>query len=199
MRKDIELWRNLEFLGFPNYEISNYGRVKSLNYGKKQIVKLLNPTKDDNGYLVVLLYNECGRKMYYVHRLVGLAFLPNNNNLPFINHKNEFERSFNFVYVDENGNVDESKSSIEWCSVLYNNTYGTRLQRVKEKMLNRADESKRVKYIDYFGNEHIFPSLSECDRFFKIPKGTTCQCLKKFNGYYKKLDLHFEYIEKESE
>lgn len=51
-------------------------------------------------------------KRFSVHRLVAQAFIPNPNNLPIINHKDE-NPSKNIV------------DNLEWCDYEYNNNYGT--------------------------------------------------------------------------
>ena len=69
-----EIWKKIE--GFPNYEISNFARVKSLKNNK--ILK----NKITDGYVYInILY-----KSFRVHRLVALAFLENPENKPFVNH-----------------------------------------------------------------------------------------------------------------
>lgn len=103
------------------YQISNYGQVKSLNYrgsGKDKILKL---QKDTYGYSKVILYKNGKAKTRMVHRLVAEAFIPNPNNLPQINHKDE-DKSNNCV------------DNLEWCSAKYNNSYGSR----KKKSVNAS-------------------------------------------------------------
>lgn len=112
-----ELWCPIKgYEGF--YGVSDQGRVRSLKFGKERILK---PARDDCGYLVVNLYKNRERKMYYVHRLVSQAFIPNTNNLPEVNHKDENK---------ENNSVQ----NLEWCTDKYNTNYGTRNQRVSEKL-----------------------------------------------------------------
>lgn len=72
------------------YEISNFGRVKSLQkttkFGlrfKTYPEKILLPQNNNNGYLKVIL----GGKNKYIHRLVAEAFIPNPENKPQVNHK----------------------------------------------------------------------------------------------------------------
>jgi len=105
-----EVW--IDIVGFVGkYQISNYGRVKSIKrkYAGEKILKL---QIDKNGYHRVSLKNG---KSYYlpVHRLVAQAFIPNPDNLPCVNHKDENK---------QNNCVD----NLEWCTVAYNNTYGSR-------------------------------------------------------------------------
>ena len=114
-----EIWKPV--VGYEGlYEVSNFGRVRSLRRNK--ILKLKNEV---DGYIRVTLCNGGTEKLYQVHRLVAQAFIPNPDNLPQINHKDEV-KSNNIV------------TNLEWCTVHYNNTYGTRLQRVRETGLKNG-------------------------------------------------------------
>ena len=99
------------------YEVSDYGRVKSLKFGKERILK---PRRDKDGYLFVTLYKNGDHKTCKVHRLVAQTFIPNPDNLPQVNHKDEDK---------ENNSVQ----NLEWCDRKYNYNYGTRIQRISEK------------------------------------------------------------------
>lgn len=93
MRKETftdEEWRPIE--GFPRYEISNKGRVKSFTNPKKP--KILRPHQLKNGYLMVHLAKgeewgsnetECVR----IHKLVANAFIPNPENKCHVRHINQ--------------------------------------------------------------------------------------------------------------
>ena len=102
------------------YEVSDKGRVRSLKFGKERILK---PVSDKDGYLQVGLWKNGENKMCKVHRLVAQAFIPNPQNLPEVNHKDE-DKTNNFVH------------NLEWCDRKYNNNYGTHIQRMAEKMTN---------------------------------------------------------------
>lgn len=83
-----EIWRDIN--GYDGkYEISNKGRIKSLKGSRGQNrKKYLKPSINTAGYLRVDLSINGKRRKFYVHRLVGIAFINNKNNKPCINHKN---------------------------------------------------------------------------------------------------------------
>lgn len=178
----MEEWKNIE--GFEGlYQISNCGRVKSLPRNTTR-GKLLKPGKLANGYLQAVLYKDGKRFQKKVHRLVAQAFLPNPNNLPEVNHKNE-DKELNFVYINVDGSVDESKSNLEWCTTSYNHDYGTRIERVRQATTN-GKCSKTVLQLSLDG-EFIkeWPSTHEIQRQigFAQPHISAC-CLGKSRTSY---------------
>ena len=98
-----EIWKIIE--GYPNYMVSNKGRVKSLNYHRERKEKIMENKKTKTGYLRITLNKNGKYKTFAVHRLVAEAFIPNPNNLPEVNHKDENKQN-NFVYINEDGTVD---------------------------------------------------------------------------------------------
>lgn len=89
----MEEWKTIE--EYPEYEVSNLGRVRSLYYRKKTKtpnLQLLKPALGSHGYYVV----NIRQKTYCVHRLVAETFLPNPDNLPCIDHKDR-DRTNNLV------------------------------------------------------------------------------------------------------
>lgn len=126
----MEVWRDI--LGFEhNYQVSNLGRIRTkdryvrIGGGKERFVKgrIVKPTICTNGYYEIQMHINGKRKIKLLHRAVGEAFIPNPNNLPQINHK------------DENP-ANNSADNLEWCTPRYNANYGTRNQRmVKDKYL----------------------------------------------------------------
>lgn len=103
------------------YQVSNLGRVKSLDrmvirHNRPDYLlagKVLKQHDNGKGYMTISLCVDGKPKTTYVHRLVAEAFIPNPNNLPEVNHKDE---------NPENNNV----SNLEWCSGKYNKNYGNR-------------------------------------------------------------------------
>ena len=118
----MEEWRTID--GFENYEVSNKGNVRS----KDRVVKRRGvdtklkgmPLKEShvNGYVRVTLYNgnRKAHKQIFIHRLVATMFVPNPDNLPYINHK------------DEN-KLNNDYRNLEWCTAEYNSNYGTSIAR----------------------------------------------------------------------
>lgn len=79
-----EIWKVVE--DYPDYMISDFGRVKKLNYRKSGKDKILKPLKDRYGYLTVNLYKNKKMKHRTIHRLVAQAFIPNPDEKPQVNH-----------------------------------------------------------------------------------------------------------------
>jgi hypothetical protein len=129
-----EIWKGIE--GYENlYQISSEGRVKSLGNNKNRKEKILNGRKNRGGYLIVSLCKEGKGKNYLIHRLVANAFLPNPNNLPEVNHKDENPKN-NCV------------ENLEWCDRYYNNNYGKHNEKIaKAKSIPVIQFSKTGDFI----------------------------------------------------
>lgn len=140
------------------YEVSNLGRVKSVRFGKERILK----TDKASGYLRVMLGRKNGH--FLVHRLVAEAFIPNPDNLPCVNHKDENKL---------NNRVD----NLEWCNYKYNSNYGTSIQRQIENQTNRKDCSKVILQYSIDG-EFIreWPSGKEVQRQLDFAQTNISSC-----------------------
>lgn len=151
-----EIWKAIpNYEGY--YEVSNTGKVRSVTRiitfvdGRKEIyqgsMKSLN--LDKYGYYYVILSKDNQQKTFKVHRLVALAFIPNPKNLPVVNHKDENSL---------NNNVD----NLEWCTIEYNNTYGTKIKRNVEN----NPQKKKIAMCNLITKETIktFDSVSEAAR-----------------------------------
>lgn len=80
-----EIWVDIK--DYEGYQVSNYGRVKSLGNDKKKKEKILKAGIDDTGHLFVILYKNGVGKKYSVHRLVAIHFIPNPLNKKEVHHK----------------------------------------------------------------------------------------------------------------
>ena len=148
-----EEWRPIE--GYEGlYEVSSYGRVRSLdrydsnNHFRKG--KVLSPVKNKDGYLQVNLCCNGKYKMFLVHRLAAQAFIPNPDNLPEINHKDE---------NPGNNNVD----NLEWCTRKYNINYGSRKDKERDTKIKNGYWSglSRKEYRKKWCQENT-DNLKEC-------------------------------------
>ena len=133
-----EIWKTIK--DYPNYQISNLGRVKSLGNNKTRKEKILKSYKNNKGYLKVDLYKEGVIKKYYIHRLVASAFLDNPNNLPQVNHKDE----------DKTNNCVDN---LEFCTSQYNINYGTRTKKqIKSKSKTILQFTKQDEFVKKWDN-----------------------------------------------
>jgi len=191
-----EIWKDIP--GYEGlYQVSNLGRVRSLNYHRSGQVRVLSLGKLNKGYLGVGLCKNGKMKTYKVHRLVAIAFIPNPLNLPEVNHKDENKEN-NFVWVNEDGTIDLEKSNLEWVTAKQNSNHGSRNQRVAEKLcgifINRSNQSKRVAQYSLKGKLIAeYPSTMEVERqtgFCNVCISACCLGkLKTSHGYiWKYLD-----------
>ena len=104
--------------------------------------------------MVVQLWNKQKCFQTFVHRLVAQAFIPNPNNLPQVNHKDENPLN-NCVWVNEDGSINYDKSNLEWCTAKYNTNYGTCIKRRSEKQKGVPRPSAYKKILIYKNNEIV--------------------------------------------
>lgn len=162
-----EIWKDIkDYEGL--YQVSNWGRIKSIRFGKERIMKLCI---DRYGYLYIVLYKNNKQKNFRIHRLVAEAFLQNPHNYPCINHKDENK---------QNNNVE----NLEWCSAKYNANYGTRNERISK---NR-DISKHSKPVlqytldGQFVREWLSAKQAEIEGGFH--QGNICMCCRGKRKYH---------------
>lgn len=167
---------------FEDYLIYDDGRIYSLKTNK-----FLKFNKSSNHYYSVELFNKNGSKRKLVHRLVALAFLPNPNNYPQVNHKDENPL---------NNNVD----NLEWCTAKYNMNYGvgaitrhTKIDYSKEifKITARKNGSVRSKKVLQFTKDNIFitayKSIKDASRQTHVDNrhiASVCHGKRKSAGNY---------------
>lgn len=166
---DKEEWRYIE--NSDNYYISNYGNVKNTKTGRV----LKHGINNDGYHFVRYKMNDGKFTIKYVARLVAIAFIPNPNNLPEINHKDENK---------DNNCVD----NLEWCDRKYNINYGTAKERRAKTMANKNYNtyrtSKAVLQYDKEGKLiKRYNSLKEAqEQFNSKSSGYICRAI---NGIYK--------------
>lgn len=177
----MEIWKDIkDYEGL--YQVSNYGMVSSLNYKRTGKTNVLRNNEIRGGYLYVYLHKNGKRKMFLVHRLVAQAFIPNLFDEHQVNHKDENKHN-NFCGTPEN---DFNDGNLEWCSSSYNINYGTRIERVVEKMTN-GKQSKPILQLTKNGElVREWPSIQEAGRNGFEPGNVVNCCrgkLKSHKGY----------------
>ena len=166
---DIEIWKTAVYDGEIYeglYRVSNWGRILSLDYRNTGKAELLTPVDNGCGYLKVGLWKNGKTKTCLVHRLIAETFLENPENKPCINHKIEGEKgkTMNFVFFNEDGSVDEERTTIEWATYEENNNYGVHNDRIS-KALTNGKRSKKVLQLSLDGDLiREWPSTMECGR-----------------------------------
>ena len=215
-----EIWKTVIIDGeiYENYEVSNLGKIRSLNYRRSGEVKELRLSVGKGGYLQVPLCKNGKHKIYKVHRLVAFAFIPNDDT--------ENKIDVNHIDEDKSNNTVEN---LEWCTASYNNNYGTRNERVAEKLKNREfSEESRKKMSEKgkgrkFSEEHkqklsearkgkkpntkkvicvetgqIFDCIKDAERETKINHiGRCCKGKQSYAGRHPKTNekLHWKFVE----
>lgn len=170
-----EIWKAIE--GFPNYQVSNMGRVRARasktvkDHKKGEIYepKYRYPKRKHNkngglgNYCILALYNNGVRKDIALHRLVAKYFVPNPDNLPQVNH------------IDGNKHNNRA-DNLEWCTNSENQThaYKTGLQ------VPHASHKRKILQYDLNGNFiKLWSSITEADFYYANRRGSSIgSCLR---------------------
>lgn len=177
-----EVWKDV--IGYEGYyEVSSLGRVRSVDRtvtgidGVTQHFKghLMTQRPDGNNYLICHLRMNRTRRMIHVHRMVAEAFIPNPDNLPQVNHK-------------DNSRTNSRVDNLEWCTVAYNSNYGLHKKRAS---VSHADKY-RATYpngteIYFRGHKQLAELLhrsvgtidSWCRGKYECPLGLTIEKIRK--------------------
>ena len=152
---------DLERKPILGYEDNYYLDPENMQVVNKKTGRPLKPQKGNDGYAQVQLWKNNKGKHKSLHRLFAEAYIPNPNNLPCINHKDEDTMNYDL-------------DNLEWCDQSYNQNYGTanarRGPKISEKLKGRARpigagrKPRPVIATDGRGNETCYPSGREAAR-----------------------------------
>lgn len=165
--EEQEIWKS--FSDYPSLEVSNLGRVRTKDRivmrkdGTKYPVngRILKQCFDRHGYLYVCPSVNGKRVHLYLHRMAATCFIPNSNNLPEVNHK-------------DNNPTNNIVSNLEWCTHEQNMAYKEKFGVSSAEALGRPVVAVNLDTFEVFW----FESQREAER--KL--GVTNQCI---NGVVK--------------
>ena len=160
------IWKDVK--GYEGlYQISDNGQLKHLcgRYVKKE--RILQPCKNTCGYLHTNLTKNGKQKDVRIHRLVAEAFVPNPDGLREINH------------IDDD-KTNNNASNLEWCSRLYNLTYGERGKKFKRRKVYQYSLSGEF--------------LSEHDGWKAAEESTGVDSRQIFNAAHRKNGIAHGYV-----
>lgn len=159
-----EIWKDIT--GYEGlYQVSNLGNVKSVDRfcidGRKRRGQIMKQVIKKEGYLTVGLRKGKGQKIYFVHRLVAEAFIPNTDNKPCVDHINT-NKTDNRVcnlrwstYKENCNNSQTLKHLSESVKGEKNGMYGKRhTEEYKEHMRNIMSGKNNVLYGRHLTEEH---------------------------------------------
>lgn len=155
MRRYIE-WKAIE--GYEGlYEVSNTGEIRNAK-GKTKKSSLKKGV--NTNYKEISLWKDGKNKRFLVHRLVAKAFIPNPNNYPIINHK------------DENG-TNNCVENLEWCNHRYNakyNKYPEKPNTIPSKVVSREQKQKTSISVKKYRREHAKLKFEYNGEMLSIPE-----------------------------
>ena len=162
------------------YKVSNTGKIFSCVTNWE-----LSVIQKKDGYTCISLCDkDHNKKQYRIHQLVAKAFIPNPNNLPMINHKNEIKN-------------DNRVENLEWCTAQYNTSYGTGPKRISDKMKGvpkskEAIEKRRITMKEKLSN------MTKEERQAMIGREITDKQKEILSNAHKKENLSKETLERMS-
>ena len=160
----MEEWSKIK--RYPNYEISNEGRVRNKNTGH-----VLSP-RTSNGYHTVNLFNGYGASVKYVHRLVADAFYDGDHDGLDVNHLDGCKT---------NNHVD----NLQWC------TRSENLKHAYEIGVKKPSGANPIRPIRVVETGKVYPTIRECARDIDGDHRHIHKCLHGERNTHH--NYHFEY------
>lgn len=159
-----------EWKDIPSYEgiyqVSNYGKIRSLNYRRTGQTQLRAPQDNGRGYMIVQLSKENKCKWYLVHRLVAQAFIPNPEDKPTVNH------------IDGD-RANNSVENLEWATYGENNAHSYR---------HNGRKSALAQPIYCIETGEVYSSSYDAARKTGFPQQSINKCangkIKQSHGYH---------------
>lgn len=161
-----EIWKDIKnYEGC--YQVSNLGRVRSLNYKQTKQIKELSYRVNHKGYIDVHLSKNGKSKRIVIHRLVAQTFIPNPNALPQINH------------IDGN-KQNNNTTNLEWCNNSENQKHAYKKGLQLKKIGVNNPNHKKLNQYDLQGNYiKTWDYIKQASDSFNIPHSNIINCCRK--------------------
>ena len=188
-----EIWKDIK--GYEGlYQVSNLGNVKSLGrityggkYGTHKLKEKILKTTGTGKYYQVILRKNSKNKSFYIHRLVGIAFIDNINNYSDINHKD--------------GNTHNNNlNNLEWCTRSDNikHSYKALKRKASVKGFIEYNEKQKRKINQYDLNGNFiktWDSIKDAENYLNLKfSGSICECCQHRRGRKSAYGYKWEYV-----
>lgn len=166
-----EEWKSV--VGYEGlYEISNLGRIKSLNFDGTKRERIMSPYLV-HGYSRIRIFKNSKPRSVGVHRLVAEAFIANPDNKPYVNHIN-------------GDKSDNRAANLEWCTQSENTIHSYRV------LMNKASGGREKKKVMLVETGQVFESIKEASKMTGHNRTSIISCCK---GRYKTVNgMHWRYL-----
>lgn len=157
----VEEWKDIK--GYEGiYKISDLGKVVRIKGSQEHPMKIWN-----NGRYMEIRLSKGGKSTHFtLHRLLAVHFIPNPDNLPFVNH------------IDEN-KLNNSINNPEWCTQVYNTNYGEGRHPI-------------IVLDELSGIETTYPTIRDCIKSLHITARTIYKYIDTGISYKNKKFNHYE-------
>ena len=162
-----EVWKDVK--GYEGlYRVSNFGRIWSCRFGRE-----ISPAKSTDGYYQIRFYVNKSKKLFSVHRLVAMHFIPNPENKAQVNHKD--------------GNVENNRvDNLEWATQSENLRHAA--LSLRKPLGGRY--AIRVRCVE---TNSVYQSIGEAARETGLSKGHIAKVLKKEEGRTQTGGFHWKF------
>jgi hypothetical protein len=142
-----EIWRSIS--GFPDYQVSNIGRVRAATTGK-----IIKGSLGREGYVVVALHNDCKWANMYIHRLVAQEFLQNHDSKPYVAHVDHDRANNCFTNLRWVSISESSMNRRNWQTNGHSRYKGVSWNCRRKKWIAQIKKQQKLHFIGYFDAEN---------------------------------------------